>query len=381
MRASAVILFCGTLFACQTEPQFTKDDYIQVAREIESTIKDGDPEYLNEIFDSQLLLKKVKRKESIYNIITKSSSGFVKGFMGSFKFGNTILSNLGNGYYDFLKYYEKEGTPHLVFRLFTPEGLNYHDFELAVHNGKIKLADCYIYLSGELLSKTLSDIMLTSSTTREVFGLPWMTDYDKDYLKSLLRIKRIRQHMQNNEYESARIVFDSIPENLRKEKLFLLTEIMVASNLEEDYYLNVIEKYQQQYPDDPSLDLIRIDALFLREQYDEIFVVLDGLQKEFGDDPVLDYYRGNLYFMKDSIHRAIEYFESLQDTFSDYKDLHLSLLNCYLETSNYPKVIAMADTLVEKHGYLKNELKLQFLFYPEFLESKEYLAWKERNDL
>src|SRR5687768_2730574 len=149
-----------SLVSCvQKEPPVTKQEALEFAKKLESSIIQKDADIFNDIFDAEELQQRIK-KVSGNKLSNKMLSG-VPDALKKRKMGGEIIRSMGkDGMYEMVKNYEKDGKQHLIFRLYGDGGLNYHDLEL-IHRGKeIKVADMYIYLTGENISKTLADIFV-----------------------------------------------------------------------------------------------------------------------------------------------------------------------------------------------------------------------------
>src|SRR5688500_9805019 len=145
------------------EEPVTKEEAFSMSRAIDSSIRNKKPEYFNSLINETAFADKIAKVPG-----TKVSAQMRQGIKSALKQSdlgdNIIRAARANGTYELVKQYEKDKVQHLIFRLYSDEGLNYHDFELTKKGGKLAIADIFIYLSGEDLSKTMSDLFVSFTT-------------------------------------------------------------------------------------------------------------------------------------------------------------------------------------------------------------------------
>lgn len=93
----------------------------------------------------------------------KSNSGareFGAGIRKAANMGSKIVEAISKeGSYELVRIYEKDSKQHMIFpRLYSDGSINYHDMELKRKKGDIKIADIFVYTSGENLSVTIKGI-------------------------------------------------------------------------------------------------------------------------------------------------------------------------------------------------------------------------------
>ena len=147
--------------------------YNYVGYAIDSTIYNGEKEYVNNLFDMDVFMNSFLIKSEDKEII-EFNTGFSDGFRKGFDYGNIMVKEIGkDGSYDFFKSYVDEHQQyHLVFRLFSEAGLNYHDYKLKETGNSIKIVDVYVYVTGEDFSKTIGTIYkkTIASKKKNLFG-------------------------------------------------------------------------------------------------------------------------------------------------------------------------------------------------------------------
>lgn len=354
-------------------------DLESLGNQVEDAVILNDTEYLNKVFDMEAFLDMIIEEAST-NDIKQYNDGFVKGFTGSFQYGNMIVSEtVGQGSdYSFLRAYEKDGEGHLIFRLFGEVGLNYHDYKVVLENNELRITDMYIYLTGEHLSKTLKRLYLLSGAelfkTFKAGELP---------LEDLQAVSKSKQFLEAGNYKSALEALTSVSETLRQEKIYGVFELNIRSHLEDgEAYLEAMKRYQEKFPNDPSVNLISIDYFILKEDYTGALTAVNELGRKVGGDDFLSLFRGNIHYANKKVNLAAQEFESLTRKFPEFVDGWDSLLSLRIELGEYHKAVEVLDKILanlEMDLKVFKELLESEPGYSDFIKSQEYKDWKAKN--
>lgn len=350
-----------------------KYDYIGYA--IDSTIYNGEKEYINNLFDIDGFINSFLIKSKDKEII-EFNDGFSKGFRKGFDYGNIMVREIGKeGSYDFFKSYVDENQQyHLVFRLFSEAGLNYHDYKLKETRNSIKIVDVYVYVTGENFSKTIGTIYKKSiaSKKKNFFGVSTNT-----FLDDIFKLAEIRKLKSQGKLEEAYKIYKKIGAESKKNKVFKLIGITLASALDNDDLLRKFTKdYEKSFPKDPSLYLISIDGAYVNNKLNKALELINKLDKFIGGDDFLNYFRVNTYYLKGDIPKAIEYSELLMSDFPDYMDGFDTALTLYIETEKFDKAIQILDIFVDRFELTKDSLiESMKENFPNFSKNKKFLDW------
>jgi tetratricopeptide (TPR) repeat protein len=230
-----------------------------------------------------------------------------------------------------------DGTPRPLVRLVFDEGLNYYQLELDKRDNVVRAADIYIFLAGEKLSETFQrvlDVLLKSPGT----PIPTAT------------IQAMKQDMHSGEWEAAQRKLESLPAAIRASKPVMLVELQIASELGDEKYVAVMDKYAKAYPNDPSLALVQIDRTLLKKQYAEALVVLDQLDKQVGGDPYLDVLRVDAYMSLGKPDEAIKVAKRGAAAEPDLEQMWWALLSAQAAQGQFAEAIPTVETLRDKFG-------------------------------
>lgn len=151
----------------------------------------------------------------------------------------------------------------------------------------VKALDVYVYLTGEELSKTLADALVLMTDK--------VSDMTPDDQQKILHIRKINDLISNGNAEEAGQYFDQLPKDLQKEKLFQLIHLRISAKLGDSAYLAALNDYKADFPHDPNLGLIMLDAYIMKKDYPAALSSINHLDSALNTDPFLDFYRAITY--------------------------------------------------------------------------------------
>jgi thioredoxin-like negative regulator of GroEL len=349
--ALGLIVFAA---ACkQPEKQITKEQALEFASSIGKSIYKKDKSFFNDAFDAAMLVSRIKAADP------DKPSDYWRGIRqqvgASLDFGDKVIAALGEkGTYNLVKQYEKDGKQHLIFRMFSTEGFNYHDFELAGKDKKVKIADIYIYITGEYFSETLKTLYA------EMVDLK-----DENAMYKASQLNRVRKLLQNGQNEKAKEIIDALPLNLQMLKVVQIYNIQVCSQISDSLQTDAIDKFQRDFPGDPSLDLVLINGYFLKKKYDEALACVNRLDKQINTDPFLDYYRGLIYNMQGKTAEAQQSLERLYKNLPDFSQGAIELCTYYMDKNEYEKAAGIVNKIKQNRDYSEASVQNLCLLYPK----------------
>jgi hypothetical protein len=304
-------------------------------------------------FKAKMLLIANERNGSKYDALfsTKAFGNKYKGdtkgkeFLSteiqSAKLGQNIFWYKSNKY-EFLKTFNESNTSFVVYRLIGDEiGFNYHEMELCKENGVVKIADIYIYSTGETLSETLIDTYKTLLVQKNnIENKKELEEFQSIYTL----IPQIKKLNQEGSYVLAYEKIKQAPEFVKKLRVFHMMTIMVTQNLSDlDIYEKAIDDFRKKFPTAKNLDMLLIDGYSLKKQYDKSMQAVNNLDKTLGGDPYLDYYRYLVSNFKNDTAASYKYIEKVGAAFPNYETIQLELLVNYKEANKeelYTKTLA-----------------------------------------
>ena len=333
---SRLLAFIFLLIVCAScsvnEEPVTKEEALAMSRAIDSSISNKKPNYWNYLFNEKVFADKVAKISGI-----KASADFRQSIKTALKqsdMGDKIIrAAQANGTYKLVKQYEKDKTQHLIFRLYSDEGLNYHDFELTKNEGKLSIADLYIYLSGEDLSKTIADLLTSFADKNK--------NISDEKMEQVEKIKSMKEMFERNEADKALKYYHTLPTDLKNQKSIRIMHVMICSQLDEATYKNAIDDYLALYPDAPNMHLMLIDTYIMRKEYTKAIASIDKVDKLINTDPFLDYMRALMYNLMEKPAEARAHLEKLYRNMPEFDAGALELIANYIDAGDDGKARAL----------------------------------------
>jgi len=352
--ASIILAGCG---GSSTQP-VTYEEAEKFSKEIDSSINYKNPKLFTSLIDLKELGKRVQ-KNSVHKVSGAIEKGIGEGLEKTNMGAEIIKSVRDKGKYELVKHYEKDGAQHLIFRIYSQSGLNYHDYELVKRNGKVSIADFYIYTAGETFSSLLGNFL-------NLMEKPNAGEQDEDY-KAMMQVQQVKQLMASNPEEAKRL-YDGLPDKFRNQKMVRLLGVQLSSNLDNETYLAQLEDFEKTFPNEPNTHLIMLDAAILSKDYDKAISHIDKIDELINKDPFLDFYRALMYNLKEDPAKAREHFEALVKKYPDFETGQIELLANYLEATDYDKARMVIDDYRKNPDFDKELLSQVLAGYPGYKE-------------
>ena len=352
-------------------------------QEIENLIHQKNSKAYIDHFDYRRFVQRITYVEGGEKSLAKFKKSFYKGFKkGVHEIPDRIISEVeAGGFYDFISYtYDIQSMSYrMLFRLYSEEtGLNYHDYELVTKNSQFQIVDMYIYSTGENLSESMNKIFLSS--------------VPKNIVEKILKPKNVgdtahfaeaSKAIKQQDFENALNHLDKIKGDIKNKKIFHVIKVQAASQLADDIHLKALEAFKDQYPDDPSGNLMFVDYYVLKGDYQSAILALQKLQEATNDD-FLNYLKANLFYEAGQIEKAIDNYKDVVENYPDYSTAYLNLLGLYTEKGMYAESIGLIDSMLAANFFLPNEM-VDYIEATEpdgsnileaLVESIEYQKWK-----
>ncbi|SEK58943.1 hypothetical protein SAMN04488505_101492 [Chitinophaga rupis] len=353
-------IFLSFLFfaiACsEPEKPVTKEEAAAVATSLANAFAHRNASRFNELLDLDAFKKRIMSHAG-----NKLAPATVEGVMKSMRsgeFGLQIVRALGNkGTYELVKQYEKDNHQHLVFRLYN-EQLNYHDLEIIKKGNQVKIADIFVYITGENLSSTLAESLQSMTEQEEAVKEVGKRDVKK--------VQLIKKYINANDYERASQVFETLPAVLKEQKLIKMIYVQIASGLGNDKYLAALNKFQQEYPDAPNMYLLMVDAYFLKKDFPAALKCINRLDSLINKDPFLDYYRALICKESDDNVNKLVYLKRLHQNMPGFGSGTLELINTYVDDKQWDQAVPLTQQYRKSKNADTTTLKMLYLLNPDF---------------
>ena len=337
------------------ERPVTKEEAALLARRIEAAAVRRNDLVIDHLFEDQSFGKRVAA-EAGKPLDKDVIRGAIKGTHDA-HFGRQIMQSLGKtGTYLLVKQYEKDKRRHLLFRLYGDGRLNYHDYELVKMDDQVKAVDIYIYLTGENLTKTIAEALLAMRGN--------MPDMSNEDLQKIESIKAIKSLLAQGDTQEAAEIFDKLPKELKRQKLFELFHLQIAQKTSDSAYSQALDEYEALFPNDPNMPLMMIDSYIMHENYPKALEAVNKLDSLIDKDLFLDYYRGLLYrVMKDPVQSLI-CLERLHKNMPDFGDGTVQLIACYADSGELDKATTLIRQTTKDASLSEDKLQTLYTLHP-----------------
>lgn len=363
----------------------TEDDVRKVAAEIEQAVKAGDPNRLSGMFDYAAII------ESAYAGLDVPANARADGERSlstslaspGGQLAELVRAGTGTNAYQLLRVAARRDCPVARFRLNSKSGgLNYHDLMLARRaDGNVRIVDFYNFMSGETFADSVRQLVVAALASQPKGFFGQVSAKEREFLEAAPHMKLIAEGRAKRNYHQVLSAISALPASVRQMKPVMLLQIQALGETKKtDELVAVTNEYRRLFPDDPSCDIISMDAELFQKNYEAVLVSLDRLDKAVGGDPGLNTLRAfMLVFMKKPEQAAAAALKSVEYNPADI-DAHKVLAVIAAEAKDYDKVAARLDEMKEKCGYDVKEVGSDSRFLP-FGMSDIGKAWLRKHGL
>ncbi len=306
----------------------------------------------------------------------KLEPGFIEGAIRGARQADTTSQMLcaelpKGGSYKLLRIRTINGEPRPLFRAVYKGGaFNYHELRLGTtaDNPKVRAIDMYVYLSGENLSATFSNILGGALKGMD-------NGDDPGALKDVMG--RVNASKARGDFKAAKAELAQLPPSLTHLKSVRLLEIQLDMELEEANYLVAIDSYRKDFPDDPSIDMVSLDGFVLRKDYKGTLKALDHLDKRVGGDPYIDVQRSHMFLADGNPTEAARTAKAATTAEPELIDGWYAAVDAGSATKDYAGAVAAMKVLKDKFQIdLPEESLAKEPQFAGLLASPDYKAFK-----
>ncbi len=363
-------------------PQLSDAEVTEFAKAFEAAFAAGDLAGAEALIDKQAM---VDRTLAGIEIDPKIAAGFGDGMrsgMGSLV--REIGASGANGNYVFLRVRDVNGEKRPLFRLTPPDGgINYHELILTRgDDGAVKLADAFVYLSGETLTETMRRMVMPALAQLDKSWLQKLAQSDAAFMANYEKFGEMNRLRQAGQHAEWLAMYDKLPVEMQALKPIRIGRVMAAQQVNEQEYMKAMEEFRKGFPNDPSLLLMEIDYYYLRKQYDATRKTIEKLDTAVGGDPRLDSMLADLLAAAGEVPAAREVAENAVKKHPDHEDNHWLLVGVQLRQKDHAAVLAELKKMDQQFvvawtDFTASESYADFVQSPEYQEWLAYLADKQ----
>ena len=258
---------------------------------------------------------------------------------------------------------ERDDGPAALIRLLPPEGGVAYIAYFPTLGGQI--ADAHVFSTGERMSTSM----------RRLFSMMFDQAAQQGGVDSTLlnRLQQFRVEGLSGDSETALRLYAGFPASLQDTRFAQMIRVSAASRLnDEDRYREVLADVDRRYPNDPSLDLLKVD--YYADEPAQLVATLERLDQAVGGDPFL---RGLLAEHLPDIGRDEDALARGRKAVEEEPDLlqaQVGLLSGQIAVGDFEAAADVLRTVRDEFSVTYTPAELQS-FYPraaEFVESDAY---------
>ncbi|MCY2963172.1 MAG: hypothetical protein NT069_05875 [Planctomycetota bacterium] len=292
--------------------------------------------------------------------------------------GQVIRSATTGGSYTLVKIHEVGNDMRALFRMVLPDdaGFNYHDYVLKRVGDAVKVADIYIYGSGELLTSTMRRAMIISAATQGPEWLKGLTGRDLDMAKAAKIVREYSDLAAKPDAEGVLALYAKLPKSVQGEKGVLLVRLYAATLIDEATQAKAMADIRKADPKDFAGDMQCLSSYLSSQRYDEFQKVVSRLNKEVGGDPYLNVVLAGMRVELQEYAAARKLLEAAVDADETLIDAWWSLVTVSLREKKFDKAIECLNKLATDFNVDVGDVTRN-PEYADFVKSKEYSKWKK----
>lgn len=290
------------------------------AQSIVENIYNGNADLFNNAVDQNNIKALISENSIVYSGF--DVEGGQKFFESCLRLGDLALQTVDDGgAFSFVKYYQKEGQHHIVFRSYNDFIVNFADYVVDTVGGKLKITDGFIYNTGSLLSKNVEYSML--------YNLMLQTNPDSE----VQWLQKAEAQIKVGQYAQSLNTLKAHKDELKEFPLF--------------YQLYIANLYKTSGKNfDSQLDLLKedIDERYLllhkllyytnEGKPDQVEETVNALIPLTGDDPIYLFMYAKSVMLTGNYVDALTCLENAESSLPIFWDLWACKLKCCVKTNN-----------------------------------------------
>ena len=343
------------------------DDF---ASEMEARMMDHDFAVFDDYFLKDTLVDRAMIPSSSpahFMFNTAFRLGMLNGLSFEKEFGLTFPEEM---LYSHLQTQEEDGKVHVLFRMYSEYGLNYHDLEMASDGERVYILDMLPYATGENMSTTIQGPYISGLSAAGVD----LDDLEGDHLSTAdLEVwADVHQALGDGKYKKALSKAKKFSPESRDHPLIHSTMGLVYSNTDIDKYLRYIKDIDVDVQHTGAMMLHSLDVLAVNERFEEMSENIEKLNTLVGGDPILHIYRGYVHMYKGELTACLDSFLDVVQAYPDSPYGYDAVVQGHMILWDLEGAMDVVETMHTKLGLSKENLRNRFRDYPDLLKTNRF---------
>lgn len=290
-----------------------------------------------------------------------------------------IMDSVKNGGdYSLVQIMDRNGDHRPMFRLLLAEGRGFNHHEIILNkdrNGKTKIVDIFVYLTGEDVSDSLRALDLSTIVSQSEAVRKSLSPIEAAMIDNMQTLQNIQSLAAEGKGDEALKLYNGLPADLKTNRRLLMTKLGVAQRVSDDAYFQVLEEFQKHHPTEPAFLFRMLDMLAVQQRFEDVLQTADLLQRLTGDD-YLNLMKVNSLLSLDRLEEARTAVTAAKKVSDNRIDVYWVEMSVLLKTKDHAAVAKQLDEIASKFGMKFNDLSV-IPDYANFIASDEGRAWLE----
>lgn len=365
-----------------------------LAMKLAKGLTNRDPKEYNEAFSLPLFEQRIKAYVRSKLDLETTHSDVYQTFENDFFTGfnqelsvNPIGTQLVKNYefngskLAYLRFLPDKEMPCGVLRVAENQMVDYLELYFALdEQGNLRIVDSLSHASGLMLSKIMGNVFISAFQSTQ--GLVnQLLDKEKVFLEGLETLNEITRAAQKGDVAGASILIDKVKPPVKDLEVFMVQALATKARISDQSFLDLVDYYQNLFPNHPALRTYGIIAETLRGNYKEALVAMDKMEQSVGGDPFMNILRAAVWMESKDYDLAEKAYNSALVVPHAEESVYWGLVSLGLLRENYDETVTYLKKL---EMLLDVDFALDKLVasdpYKDFGKSKEFAKWKEEKE-
>ena len=313
--------------------------------------------------DYDSIMKELVDNESVAEFVSSGigSPEYAKGFKrGSMQNMRLLLEKISGeeSFYRFQRVVPTEFGPGALMRFVDANmAVNYHIWRFQKNdNNKVIGLDFYIFASGESVCDSIRRVGVLSAPKVNDSLLGRLMGRDARISRNQELLSQYINAVQTDARKTLDLYW-KLPQDFQKEKFVLLSRIIASQKIGDDEYQRALEDMRRFYPKDPINDLMILDLLFLKKEFDKYFKAVENLEKIVGPDAHLQILRYGVLSEQKKLDEAEAALKKAMQLEPDYENVLWTLAALYVEKDEIKNAVDILRKLAKDFDYIEFDYK------------------------
>ena len=331
----------------------------EFAQKVEMSVLNEAPDFYNDAFDKKHIREVISAANSIVASAFDTQFGRA-AFDNNFRNGDFAVNEvLDGGDFRFLKYYEKDGEHHVIFRTYNDFGLQISDCILGIsEDNEVTIKDAYLYnLTSTFSNMVLHDMLYCTMMNTEPDEAARALNTAEELFNDG-KYKQLLQHLQTNK------------ELIKDYPYYSFFYIQALNELQTDFIAN-LEKMKEDGLDDRCVLVHKLIYYTHAGKADALEPVIQQLIDYTGEDPIYWVFYGKALYNGGDYEGALKAYTNAELAMPAIWDIWTGKLDCYYRLHDKEAIKECLSHAEELFGMSEVEVK-EFVKrnYPKFATLK-----------